>query len=123
LLAHSSGFNSPHFGSVVYCAYLGISATVCSQLSAIGIFKARGHQLLFNPHCRREGDGEYMNSLAQKLASPSVIKFLSIGDDKGSGSFLLHGPAEYVDELGPRYHYSQGHLLVIMYRDITKTPS
>lgn len=31
-----------------------------------------------------------------------MIKFLSVGDDKGAGSFLLHGPEAAVKELGPK---------------------
>lgn len=33
---------------------------------------------------------------------PEVIKFITVGDDRGAGSFLLCGPAEAVGHLGPQ---------------------
>ncbi|XP_067944697.1 alanyl-tRNA editing protein Aarsd1-like [Watersipora subatra] len=54
-------------------------------------------------HHRREGDNTYMNELMKKLSCPTdVIKFISVGDERGSGSFLLCGPEQAVGELSPK---------------------
>ncbi|KAI0215837.1 Alanyl-tRNA editing protein Aarsd1-A [Lamellibrachia satsuma] len=65
-------------------------------------FKAKTNRdPLFVLH-RREGDNEFMNSIVQRLAEEEVLLFLTTGDDKGAGTFMLAGREETVGELGPR---------------------
>ncbi|KAM8947225.1 alanyl-tRNA editing protein Aarsd1-B-like [Pelodytes ibericus] len=51
---------------------------------------------------RKEGDNEFMNIIANELGTENILVFLTVGDEKASGLFLLSGPAEIVDQLGPR---------------------
>uniref|UniRef100_A0A8C8YX51 Alanyl-tRNA editing protein Aarsd1 n=1 Tax=Prolemur simus TaxID=1328070 RepID=A0A8C8YX51_PROSS len=51
---------------------------------------------------RKEGDSEFMNIIANEIGSEETILFLTVGDEKGAGLFLLAGPAEAVETLGPR---------------------
>uniref|UniRef100_G1Q2X0 Alanyl-tRNA editing protein Aarsd1 n=1 Tax=Myotis lucifugus TaxID=59463 RepID=G1Q2X0_MYOLU len=52
--------------------------------------------------CRKEGDSEFMNIIANEIGSEDTLLFLTVGDEKGAGLFLLAGPAEAVETLGPR---------------------
>uniref|UniRef100_A0A452DTA0 Alanyl-tRNA editing protein Aarsd1 n=1 Tax=Capra hircus TaxID=9925 RepID=A0A452DTA0_CAPHI len=49
-----------------------------------------------------DGDSEFMNIIANEIGSEETLLFLSVGDEKGAGLFLLAGPAEAVETLGPR---------------------
>ncbi|XP_037347448.1 alanyl-tRNA editing protein Aarsd1 isoform X1 [Talpa occidentalis] len=51
---------------------------------------------------RKEGDSEFMNIIANEIGSEETLLFLTVGDEKGAGLFLLAGPAEAVETLGPR---------------------
>uniref|UniRef100_G3SRK2 Alanyl-tRNA editing protein Aarsd1 n=1 Tax=Loxodonta africana TaxID=9785 RepID=G3SRK2_LOXAF len=51
---------------------------------------------------RKEGDSEFMNIIANEIGSEETLLFLTVGDEKGAGLFLLAGPAEAVENLGPR---------------------
>ncbi|XP_069397675.1 alanyl-tRNA editing protein Aarsd1 isoform X3 [Ovis canadensis] len=51
---------------------------------------------------RKDGDSEFMNIIANELGSEETLLFLTVGDEKGAGLFLLAGPAEAVETLGPR---------------------
>lgn len=51
---------------------------------------------------RKEGDSEFMNIIANETGSEETVLFLTVGDEKGAGLFLLAGPAEAVETLGPR---------------------
>ncbi|XP_074653465.1 alanyl-tRNA editing protein Aarsd1-A-like [Tubulanus polymorphus] len=51
---------------------------------------------------RKEGDNEFMNTVANGINDKNVFKFLTTGDEKGQGMFLIDGPVEHVSELAPR---------------------
>ncbi|XP_058531357.1 alanyl-tRNA editing protein Aarsd1 isoform X2 [Ochotona princeps] len=51
---------------------------------------------------RKEADSEFMNIIANEIGSEGTLLFLTVGDEKGAGLFLLAGPAEAVETLGPR---------------------
>ncbi|KAL8175746.1 UNVERIFIED_CONTAM: Alanyl-tRNA editing protein Aarsd1 [Gekko kuhli] len=51
---------------------------------------------------RKDGDSEFMNIVANEIGTEETLLFLSVGDEKASGLFLLAGPTEAVDTLGPR---------------------
>ncbi|KAM3922828.1 alanyl-tRNA editing protein Aarsd1-B-like isoform 1-T2 [Leptodactylus fuscus] len=56
---------------------------------------------VFSLH-RKEGDNEFMNIIANEIGTEDTIVFLTVGDEKTSGLFLLAGPPEVVDQVGPR---------------------
>ncbi|XP_078012185.1 putative protein PTGES3L isoform X3 [Phascolarctos cinereus] len=51
---------------------------------------------------RKDGDSEFMNIIANEIGIEDTLLFLTVGDEKGAGLFLLAGPVEAVDILGPR---------------------
>ncbi|XP_069041908.1 alanyl-tRNA editing protein Aarsd1 isoform X3 [Lepisosteus oculatus] len=51
---------------------------------------------------RKDGDNEFMNIIANEIGTEDTLLFLTVGEEKGAGLFLLAGPAETVDSLGPR---------------------
>uniref|UniRef100_A0A2D4K0V5 Threonyl/alanyl tRNA synthetase SAD domain-containing protein n=2 Tax=Micrurus paraensis TaxID=1970185 RepID=A0A2D4K0V5_9SAUR len=51
---------------------------------------------------RKDGDSEFMNILANEIGTGETLLFLSVGDEKAAGLFLLAGPSEAVEKLGPR---------------------
>ncbi|KAL7977035.1 hypothetical protein Chor_008984 [Crotalus horridus] len=50
----------------------------------------------------KDGDSEFMNIIANEFGSAETLLFLSVGDEKAAGLFLLAGPSEAVEKLGPR---------------------
>uniref|UniRef100_A0A672ZS83 Alanyl-tRNA synthetase domain containing 1 n=1 Tax=Sphaeramia orbicularis TaxID=375764 RepID=A0A672ZS83_9TELE len=51
---------------------------------------------------RKEGDNEFMNIIANEINTEETLVFLTVGEEKGPGLFLLAGPSGPVAELGPR---------------------
>ncbi|XP_070846152.1 alanyl-tRNA editing protein Aarsd1 [Chaetodon trifascialis] len=51
---------------------------------------------------KKEGDNEFMNIIANELNTEETLVFLTVGEEKGPGLFLLAGPSGPVAELGPR---------------------
>ncbi|KAK1160418.1 alanyl-tRNA editing protein Aarsd1 [Acipenser oxyrinchus oxyrinchus] len=51
---------------------------------------------------RKDGDNEFMNIIANEIGTEGTLIFLTVGDEKEAGLFLLAGPIEMVDTLGPR---------------------
>ncbi|XP_061446648.1 alanyl-tRNA editing protein Aarsd1-like isoform X4 [Rhineura floridana] len=51
---------------------------------------------------RKDGDSEFMNIIANEIGTGETLLFLSVGDEKAAGLFLLAGPPETVEKLGPR---------------------
>ncbi|XP_061446645.1 alanyl-tRNA editing protein Aarsd1-like isoform X1 [Rhineura floridana] len=52
---------------------------------------------------RKDGDSEFMNIIANEIGTgQETLLFLSVGDEKAAGLFLLAGPPETVEKLGPR---------------------
>ncbi|NXO03377.1 AASD1 protein, partial [Rhinopomastus cyanomelas] len=65
-------------------------------------FKSRpGQSPLFVLH-RKEGDSEFMNIIANEVGTEETLLFLTVGDEKEAGLFLLAGPVAAVESLGPR---------------------
>ncbi|XP_023573709.1 alanyl-tRNA editing protein Aarsd1 [Octodon degus] len=51
---------------------------------------------------RKDGDSEFMNIIANEAGAEDTLLFLTVGDEKGAGLFLLAGPPMAVETLGPR---------------------
>uniref|UniRef100_A0A3Q3LC95 Alanyl-tRNA synthetase domain containing 1 n=1 Tax=Mastacembelus armatus TaxID=205130 RepID=A0A3Q3LC95_9TELE len=51
---------------------------------------------------KKEGDNEFMNIIANELSTEETLVFLTVGEEKGPGLFLLAGPSGPVTEMGPR---------------------
>ncbi|XP_042329095.1 alanyl-tRNA editing protein Aarsd1-like isoform X1 [Sceloporus undulatus] len=51
---------------------------------------------------RKDGDSEFMNIIVNEIGTEKTLVFLSVGDEKAAGLFLLAGPPETVEKLGPR---------------------
>ncbi|KAM9336427.1 alanyl-tRNA editing protein Aarsd1 [Symphorus nematophorus] len=51
---------------------------------------------------RKEGDNEFMNIIANEINTEETLVFLTVGEEKGPGLFVLAGPSGPVAELGPR---------------------
>ncbi|KAJ7313423.1 hypothetical protein JRQ81_004781 [Phrynocephalus forsythii] len=65
-------------------------------------FKSNGpREPLFVLH-RKDGDSEFMNIIANEIGTEETLLFLSVGNEKAAGLFLLAGPPETVEKLGPR---------------------
>ncbi|KAM9296223.1 alanyl-tRNA editing protein Aarsd1 [Gastrophryne carolinensis] len=56
---------------------------------------------LFSLH-RKDGDNEFMNIIANEIGTDGTVVFLTVGDEKASGLFLLAGPSDIINNLGPR---------------------
>ncbi|KAM4526533.1 alanyl-tRNA editing protein Aarsd1 [Fundulus diaphanus] len=56
---------------------------------------------VFSLH-KKEGDNEFMNIIANEINTEETLVFLTVGEEKGPGLFLLAGPSGPVAELGPR---------------------
>ncbi|XP_029383257.1 alanyl-tRNA editing protein Aarsd1 [Echeneis naucrates] len=50
---------------------------------------------------KKEGDNEFMNIIANEINTEETLVFLTVGEDKGPGLFLLAGPSRSVAEMGP----------------------
>lgn len=51
---------------------------------------------------KKEGDNEFMNIIANEINTEETLVFLTVGEEKGPGLFVLAGPSGAVTELGPR---------------------
>uniref|UniRef100_G3P5X9 Threonyl/alanyl tRNA synthetase SAD domain-containing protein n=1 Tax=Gasterosteus aculeatus aculeatus TaxID=481459 RepID=G3P5X9_GASAC len=51
---------------------------------------------------RKEGDNEFMSIIANEINTEETQLFLTVGEEKGPGLFLLAGPSGRVAEMGPR---------------------
>ncbi|KAM6897723.1 alanyl-tRNA editing protein Aarsd1 [Xenentodon cancila] len=51
---------------------------------------------------KKEGDNEFMNIIANEINTEETLVFLTVGEEKGPGLFLLAGPSGPVTEMGPR---------------------
>uniref|UniRef100_A0A671S794 Alanyl-tRNA editing protein Aarsd1 n=1 Tax=Sinocyclocheilus anshuiensis TaxID=1608454 RepID=A0A671S794_9TELE len=50
----------------------------------------------------KDGDNEFMNIIANEIGFQDTVIFLTVGEEKGAGLFLLAGPENIVTEVGPR---------------------
>uniref|UniRef100_A0A668A4M2 Alanyl-tRNA synthetase domain containing 1 n=1 Tax=Myripristis murdjan TaxID=586833 RepID=A0A668A4M2_9TELE len=53
-------------------------------------------------HVVLQGDNEFMNIIANEIGTEETLVFLTVGEEKGPGLFLLAGPSGVVTEMGPR---------------------
>ncbi|XP_059812499.1 alanyl-tRNA editing protein Aarsd1 [Hypanus sabinus] len=51
---------------------------------------------------RKEGDSEFMNIIANEIVTEVILLFLTVGDEKGAGLFLLAGQVDAVETLGAK---------------------
>ncbi|XP_070708517.1 alanyl-tRNA editing protein Aarsd1-like [Pempheris klunzingeri] len=51
---------------------------------------------------KKEGDNEFMNIIANEINTQETLVFLTVGEEKGAGLFVLAGPSGPVAEMGPR---------------------
>ncbi|KAG8009075.1 Alanyl-tRNA editing protein Aarsd1, partial [Nibea albiflora] len=51
---------------------------------------------------KKEGDNEFMNIIANEINTEETLVFLTVGEEKGPGLFVLAGPSGPVAEMGPR---------------------
>ncbi|PWA14154.1 hypothetical protein CCH79_00016754 [Gambusia affinis] len=65
-------------------------------------FKNNPHRGNFFSFHKKEGDNEFMNIIANEINTEETLVFLTVGEEKGAGLFLLAGPSGQVTELGPR---------------------
>ncbi|XP_006815860.1 alanyl-tRNA editing protein Aarsd1-B-like [Saccoglossus kowalevskii] len=51
---------------------------------------------------RKDGDNEYMNIIANEIGQENGVVFVSVGNEKGAGLFLISGPEVVITEAGPK---------------------
>uniref|UniRef100_A0A8C8DYA2 Alanyl-tRNA synthetase domain containing 1 n=1 Tax=Oryzias sinensis TaxID=183150 RepID=A0A8C8DYA2_9TELE len=49
---------------------------------------------------KKEGDNEFMNIIANEINTEETLVFLTVGEEKGPGLFLLAGPSKLVTDAG-----------------------
>ncbi|OWK15430.1 hypothetical protein Celaphus_00001377 [Cervus elaphus hippelaphus] len=64
--------------------------------------RSHGTEKALTALLKKDGDSEFMNIIANEIGPEETLLFLTVGDEKGAGLFLLAGPAEAVETLGPR---------------------
>uniref|UniRef100_A0A3B1JW63 Alanyl-tRNA synthetase domain containing 1 n=1 Tax=Astyanax mexicanus TaxID=7994 RepID=A0A3B1JW63_ASTMX len=50
----------------------------------------------------KDGDNEFMNIIANEIGFQDTVIFLTVGEEKGAGLFLLAGPENVITQLAPR---------------------
>ncbi|XP_062859533.1 alanyl-tRNA editing protein Aarsd1 [Trichomycterus rosablanca] len=65
-------------------------------------FKSRADRGNFFTLHSKDGDNEFMNIIANEIGFQDTVIFLTVGEEKGPGLFLLAGPENVLTELGPR---------------------
>ncbi|XP_020503825.1 putative protein PTGES3L isoform X2 [Labrus bergylta] len=65
-------------------------------------FKSDPQRGNFFSYHKKEGDNEFMGIIANELNSEETLVFLTVGEEKGPGLFLLTGPSGPVSDMGPR---------------------
>ncbi|XP_062330421.1 alanyl-tRNA editing protein Aarsd1 isoform X2 [Osmerus eperlanus] len=65
-------------------------------------FKSNPQRSNFFTLHKKEGDNEFMNIIANEIGTEETLVFLTVGEEKGPGLFLLAGPNDMVTELGAR---------------------
>ncbi|XP_034050304.1 alanyl-tRNA editing protein Aarsd1-like isoform X1 [Thalassophryne amazonica] len=51
---------------------------------------------------RKDGDNEFMHIIANEIGTEGTLVFLTVGEEKGPGLFLLAGPSDLVAKTGPQ---------------------
>ncbi|XP_051529721.1 alanyl-tRNA editing protein Aarsd1 [Myxocyprinus asiaticus] len=65
-------------------------------------FKSKPDRGNFFSLHNKDGDNEFMNIIANEIGFQDTVIFLTVGEEKGAGLFLLAGPENFVTEFGPR---------------------
>ncbi|XP_051770646.1 alanyl-tRNA editing protein Aarsd1 [Ctenopharyngodon idella] len=65
-------------------------------------FKSKPDRGNFLSLHNKDGDNEFMNIIANEIGFQDTVIFLTVGEEKGAGLFLLAGPENIVTEVGPR---------------------
>ncbi|KAM9462823.1 alanyl-tRNA editing protein Aarsd1 [Clarias gariepinus] len=65
-------------------------------------FKSQPERGNFFSLHNKDGDNEFMNIIANEIGFQDTVIFLTVGEEKGAGLFLLAGPENLVTEVGPR---------------------
>ncbi|XP_076856764.1 alanyl-tRNA editing protein Aarsd1 isoform X2 [Brachyhypopomus gauderio] len=65
-------------------------------------FKSRPDRGNFFSFHYKDGDNEFMNIIANEIGFKDTVIFLTVGEEKGAGLFLLAGPEDIITEFGPR---------------------
>ncbi|KAF7705122.1 alanyl-tRNA editing protein Aarsd1 [Silurus meridionalis] len=65
-------------------------------------FKSQPEKDNFFSLHNKDGDNEFMNIIANEIGFQETVIFLTVGDPKGAGMFLLAGPENLITDLGPR---------------------
>lgn len=66
------------------------------------LLKQQGPLPEFHAFHRREADAEFMAIFANELAAERVLLFLTCGDERGCGQFLISGPENIISAIGPK---------------------
>ncbi|XP_033732891.1 alanyl-tRNA editing protein Aarsd1-like [Pecten maximus] len=80
---------------------------VTNLLRDLAVLEAQKYKSLTDPDPlfvlhRKEGDNDFMNIVVREINDKAVCCFLTVGDDKGAGLFLLSGREDILKEVGPR---------------------
>uniref|UniRef100_A0A8C4WX02 Alanyl-tRNA synthetase domain containing 1 n=1 Tax=Eptatretus burgeri TaxID=7764 RepID=A0A8C4WX02_EPTBU len=70
-------------------------------LTAQSFLQEPAHDGLLSLH-RSEGDHDFMSIIANEVANEKFLVFLTVGDEKAAGLFLLSGAQQAVTQLGPK---------------------
>lgn len=65
-------------------------------------FKSNSQGSNFFSLHKKEGDNEFMNVIVNEINTQETLVFLTVGEEKGAGLFVLAGPSELVTKLGPQ---------------------
>ncbi|TRY93948.1 hypothetical protein DNTS_022025 [Danionella cerebrum] len=64
-------------------------------------FKNRPDREPFFSLHNKDGDNEFMNIVANEIGFQDTLIFLTVGEEKGAGMFLIAGPENIIAEVGP----------------------
>ncbi|XP_060719949.1 alanyl-tRNA editing protein Aarsd1 [Tachysurus vachellii] len=65
-------------------------------------FKSQPERGNFFSLHNKDGDNEFMNIIANEIGFQETVIFLTVGEEKGAGLFLLAGPENIITEVGQR---------------------
>ncbi|XP_056325054.1 alanyl-tRNA editing protein Aarsd1 [Danio aesculapii] len=64
-------------------------------------FKSKPDRGNFFSLHNKDGDNEFMNIIANEIGFQDTLIFMTVGEEKGAGLFLIAGPENIVTEVGP----------------------
>ncbi|XP_026865192.1 alanyl-tRNA editing protein Aarsd1 isoform X2 [Electrophorus electricus] len=65
-------------------------------------FKSQPDRGSFFSLHNKDGDNEFMNIIANEIGFQDTVIFLTVGEEKGAGLFLIAGPEDIIAALGPQ---------------------